>query len=87
MILPNVIPPGAVKTSLAAGFVIVIGASLSYLGRGIRPPTPASSSRSIALSDSRRSGRGGMDRSTAASIEPASDLTWGGASRPPAGVF
>ncbi len=39
-ILPNVISPVAVKTSLDAGFVILIGASLSYLGLGIRPPTP-----------------------------------------------
>ena len=39
-ILPNVVSPVAVKTSLDAGFVILIGASLSYLGLGIRPPTP-----------------------------------------------
>ena len=39
-ILPNCVSPIAVKTSLDAGFVILIGASLSYLGLGIRPPTP-----------------------------------------------
>ena len=39
-ILPNVMPAIAVKTSLDAGFVILIGASLSFLGLGIRPPTP-----------------------------------------------
>lgn len=39
-ILPNVVSPVAVKTSLDAGFVILIGAALSYLGLGVRPPTP-----------------------------------------------
>jgi peptide/nickel transport system permease protein len=39
-ILPNCVSAIAVKTSLDAGFVILIGASLSYLGLGIRPPTP-----------------------------------------------
>jgi len=29
-----------VKTSLDCGFVILIGASLSFLGLGIQPPTP-----------------------------------------------
>lgn len=39
-ILPNCIGPIAVKTSLDAGFVILVGASLSFLGLGIQPPTP-----------------------------------------------
>jgi peptide/nickel transport system permease protein len=30
----------AVKTSLDCGFVILVGASLSFLGLGIQPPTP-----------------------------------------------
>lgn len=39
-ILPNCVSALAVKTSLDAGFVILVGASLSFLGLGIRPPTP-----------------------------------------------
>lgn len=39
-ILPNCIGPIAVKTSLDAGFVILVGAALSFLGLGIQPPTP-----------------------------------------------
>jgi peptide/nickel transport system permease protein len=39
-ILPNCVSAIAVKTSLDAGFVILIGAALSFLGLGIRPPTP-----------------------------------------------
>lgn len=39
-ILPNCVSALAVKTSLDAGFVILIGAALSFLGLGIRPPTP-----------------------------------------------
>jgi len=39
-ILPNCASAIAVKTSLDAGFVILIGASLSFLGLGIQPPTP-----------------------------------------------
>jgi peptide/nickel transport system permease protein len=39
-ILPNCISAIAVKTSLDAGFVILIGASLSFLGLGVQPPTP-----------------------------------------------
>ena len=41
-ILPNCVSAIAVKTSLDAGFVILIGASLSFLGLGIEPPTPDS---------------------------------------------
>lgn len=39
-ILPNCVSALAVKTSLDAGFVILIGATLSFLGLGIQPPTP-----------------------------------------------
>jgi peptide/nickel transport system permease protein len=39
-ILPNCVSSIAVKTSLDAGFVILIGAALSFLGLGIQPPTP-----------------------------------------------
>ena len=39
-LLPNCISAIAVKVSLDAGFVILFGASLSFLGLGIRPPTP-----------------------------------------------
>lgn len=39
-ILPNCLSAIAVKTSLDAGFVILIGAALSFLGLGIQPPTP-----------------------------------------------
>jgi peptide/nickel transport system permease protein len=39
-LLPNCLSAIFVKVSLDAGFVILIGASLSYLGLGVRPPTP-----------------------------------------------
>jgi len=39
-LLPNCISAIAVKVSLDAGFVILFGASLSFLGLGIQPPTP-----------------------------------------------
>ena len=39
-LLPNCLPAIVVKCSLDAGFVILVGASLSFLGLGIRPPTP-----------------------------------------------
>ncbi|WP_374619310.1 ABC transporter permease [Devosia sp.] len=39
-ILPNCVSALSVKTSLDAGFVILVGASLSFLGLGIQPPTP-----------------------------------------------
>jgi peptide/nickel transport system permease protein len=38
-ILPNCVSAIAVKTSLDCGFVILVGASLSFLGLGIQPPT------------------------------------------------
>ncbi len=39
-LLPNCFSAVAVKVSLDAGFVILFGASLSFLGLGIQPPTP-----------------------------------------------
>lgn len=39
-LLPNCVSAIAVKTSLDAGFVILFGAALSFLGLGVRPPTP-----------------------------------------------
>jgi peptide/nickel transport system permease protein len=39
-ILPNCASAILVKTSLDFGFVILIGAALSYLGLGVQPPTP-----------------------------------------------
>ncbi|MBO8140649.1 MAG: ABC transporter permease [Firmicutes bacterium] len=40
-VLPNVLSPLIVKATLDMGFVILIGASLSFLGLGAQPPTPA----------------------------------------------
>jgi peptide/nickel transport system permease protein len=39
-ILPNCASALSVKISLDAGFVILIGATLSFLGLGVQPPTP-----------------------------------------------
>lgn len=39
-ILPNCISPVIVKSTLDMGFVILMGASLGYLGLGAQPPTP-----------------------------------------------
>lgn len=39
-ILPNCIAVISVKTTLDAAFVILFGATLSFLGLGVRPPTP-----------------------------------------------
>ena len=39
-ILPNCAAAISVKTTLDAGFVILFGASLSFLGLGVQPPTP-----------------------------------------------
>ncbi len=39
-LLPNCVSAITVKTTLDAGFVILIGASLSFLGIGAEPPTP-----------------------------------------------
>jgi len=40
-ILPNCISPVIVKLTLDMGFVILLGAALSFLGLGAQPPTPA----------------------------------------------
>ncbi|PYE82567.1 ABC transporter permease [Pseudoroseicyclus aestuarii] len=39
-ILPNCVSVISVKTTLDAAFVILFGATLSFLGFGVRPPTP-----------------------------------------------
>ena len=39
-ILPNCIAVISVKTTLDAAFVILFGATLSFLGFGVKPPTP-----------------------------------------------
>ena len=39
-LLPNCISAISVKITLDAGFVILFGAALSFLGLGIQPPTP-----------------------------------------------
>jgi peptide/nickel transport system permease protein len=39
-LLPNCMAAISVKTTLDAGFVILFGASLSFLGLGVQPPTP-----------------------------------------------
>lgn len=39
-ILPNCVPVISVKVTLDAAFVILFGATLSFLGLGIKPPTP-----------------------------------------------
>jgi peptide/nickel transport system permease protein len=39
--LPNILPTIFVLTTLRIGFMIVTEASLSFLGLGIQPPTPA----------------------------------------------
>jgi peptide/nickel transport system permease protein len=39
-ILPNCLSPILVKITLDAGFVILIGAGLSFIGVGAQPPTP-----------------------------------------------
>ena len=39
-ILPHVIPPVLVKATLDMGFVILLGAALSFLGLGAQPPEP-----------------------------------------------
>ncbi len=39
-ILPNCVAVISVKTTLDAAFIILFGATLSFLGLGVRPPTP-----------------------------------------------
>ena len=40
-VLPNIQPPVLVQASLALGTAVVAEASLSFLGLGVRPPTPS----------------------------------------------
>ena len=39
-ILPNCLPTILTKMTLDMGFVILVAASLSFLGLGVQPPTP-----------------------------------------------
>ena len=39
--LPNVLPPLIVQSTLAIAAAVIAEASLSFLGLGIQPPTPA----------------------------------------------
>jgi peptide/nickel transport system permease protein len=39
-VLPNIVSPITVKATLDMGFVILVGAGLSFLGLGAQPPTP-----------------------------------------------
>jgi peptide/nickel transport system permease protein len=39
-VLPNIIPPIAVESTIRVGYAIIIGASLSFLGLGTQPPAP-----------------------------------------------
>ena len=39
-ILPNVVPPILVESSIRVGFAILMAASISFLGMGTQPPTP-----------------------------------------------
>lgn len=39
-LLPNLVPSILTKFSLDLGFVILVGAALSFLGLGVQPPTP-----------------------------------------------
>jgi len=39
-LFPNILPPAAVQVSLNMGWAILNAAGLSYIGLGVRPPTP-----------------------------------------------
>ena len=39
--LPNVLGPVIVLASLGVGSIIILEAALSFLGLGVRPPTPS----------------------------------------------
>jgi len=51
-ILPNTLGPIVVNATLAVGFAILIEAALSFLGFGIKPPTP---SLGVLISDAQQS--------------------------------
>jgi peptide/nickel transport system permease protein len=40
-VLPNVAGPGLVSATLSIGSIVLLEAGLSYLGIGVRPPTPS----------------------------------------------
>ena len=39
-ILPNILPPVLVLTTLEFATAIILGATLSFLGLGVKPPSP-----------------------------------------------
>ncbi len=39
-VLPNAIEPGLIQASITLGFAVILTAGLSFIGAGVRPPTP-----------------------------------------------
>lgn len=39
-VLPNSVEPGMIQASVTIGFAIILTAGLSFVGAGVRPPTP-----------------------------------------------
>jgi peptide/nickel transport system permease protein len=39
-VLPNSLAPAAIQSSVTIGFAILLTAGLSFVGAGVRPPTP-----------------------------------------------
>lgn len=39
-VMPNALEPGLIQTSVTMGFAILLTAGLSFIGAGVRPPTP-----------------------------------------------
>jgi ABC-type dipeptide/oligopeptide/nickel transport system permease subunit len=39
-VLPNALTPALIQSSVTIGFAILLTAGLSYVGAGVRPPTP-----------------------------------------------
>jgi peptide/nickel transport system permease protein len=39
-VLPNSLEPGLIQASVTIGFAIILTAGLSFIGAGVRPPTP-----------------------------------------------
>jgi peptide/nickel transport system permease protein len=56
-VLPNSLEPGLIQASVTIGFAIILTAGLSFIGAGVRPPTPewgsmiASGSNSLILGE------------------------------------
>ncbi len=56
-VLPNSLEPGLIQSSVTVGFAVILTAGLSFIGAGVRPPTPewgsmiASGSSTIILGD------------------------------------